>query len=371
MKLTSDANSTLITVLRAAGRAGVAACIWGDPGTGKSSLIAALAAAEGVPCETVIGSLREPSDFAGLPVVTDGGVSMEPPAWAKRLHEAGRGVVFLDELSTAAPAVQAAMLGVVLERVVGDLALPREVWVIAAANPPERAADGWDLAPPLANRLLHIDFAPAADGWIEGMTAGFTVPTAARVHEPDKSRTAVSRAQVASFIRVRPDLLDGYPTNDSDTGRAWPSRRTWTMAADLLALLPDGDADAALLATSGLVGVGAATEFLTWRRESDLPDPAAVIADPGAVTWSELDPSRTWAVLAGVVGYSTGLGTVEGWRRAWGPLAAAAADNRADVAAACARTLLTARPASASVPKIAREFVPALTAAGLMNGERA
>lgn len=67
---------------------------------------------------------------------------------AKRLHEAGAGYLFLDELSTAPPAVQAAMLGVALERRVGDLVLPRAVQVVAAANPPERAADGWDLSPP-------------------------------------------------------------------------------------------------------------------------------------------------------------------------------------------------------------------------------
>jgi len=38
-----------------------------------------------VPCETQIGSLREPSNFAGLPVVTDDCVRLEPPSWAKRL----------------------------------------------------------------------------------------------------------------------------------------------------------------------------------------------------------------------------------------------------------------------------------------------
>ena len=78
-------STALVTVLRAAGRAGVAVCLWGDPGIGKSALIHAAAEADGVPCETVIGSLREPSDFAGLPVVTDDGVRLEPPAWAKRL----------------------------------------------------------------------------------------------------------------------------------------------------------------------------------------------------------------------------------------------------------------------------------------------
>src|SRR6266446_10761018 len=107
-------STTLVTVLRAAGRAGVAVCLCGDPGTGKSSLIQAAAAADGVPCETVIGSLREPSDFAGLPVVSDDGVRLEPPAWAKRLHAAQSGYLFLDELSTAPPTVQSAMLGVAL-----------------------------------------------------------------------------------------------------------------------------------------------------------------------------------------------------------------------------------------------------------------
>ena len=95
---------TMLAVIEAAGRAGIAVCLWGDPGTGKSSLIRALAAQQGMPCETVIGSLREPSDFAGLPVVTDTGVRFEAPTWAKRLHQAeDGGYLFLDELSTATP----------------------------------------------------------------------------------------------------------------------------------------------------------------------------------------------------------------------------------------------------------------------------
>src|SRR5262245_62386462 len=100
----------------------------------------------GWPCEVVIASIREPSDFAGLPVVVaDGGVRFAPPRWARRLHGAGRGVLFLDEISTAPPAVQAALLRVVLERVVGDLELPAAVAVVAAANPPE--AGGRRLGP--------------------------------------------------------------------------------------------------------------------------------------------------------------------------------------------------------------------------------
>src|SRR5438477_2367262 len=278
----------LVTVPRTAGRAGVAVCLWGAPGIAKSALIQAAAAADGVPCETVIGSLREPSDLAGLPVVTDEGVRLEPPAWAKRLHEAGAGYLFLDELSTAPPAVQAAMLGVALERRVGDLVLPRAVQVVAAANPPERAADGWDLSPPLANRFLHIAYTPEVDGWIDGMTAGFSLPAVGHVAQPSRERTAIARANVAAFIRTRPNLLDAFPTNPSASGRAWPSRRTWTMIADVVALLADDDHDAAYLAACGLVGEGAAVEYLTWRREADLPDPADVVADPHVVHWQSL-----------------------------------------------------------------------------------
>ena len=102
-----------------------------------------LGEALGWPTEVVIGSIREPSDFAGLPVVIDGAVQMAPPLWARQLADARQALLFLDELTTAPPAVQAAMLRVVLERVVGDLVLPEGIRV-AAANPPEEAADGWE-----------------------------------------------------------------------------------------------------------------------------------------------------------------------------------------------------------------------------------
>ena len=92
-----------------------------------------------------------------------------------------------------------------------------------------------------------------------------------------------------------------------------------------------------------------------------------MVADPRCVAWTSLDPSRTWAILAGVVGYSTGRGTIEAWREAWGPLAVAAEMGKGDVAAACARTLLMARPANARPPHEARAFIGVLRDAGLLN----
>lgn len=92
--------ATTVTVIDAAARAGVAVLLWSDPGTGKSSVVRALAAADQVPVETLIGSQREPVDIAGWPVVVDGSVqTVALPDWAKTLVDAGGGYLLLDELT--------------------------------------------------------------------------------------------------------------------------------------------------------------------------------------------------------------------------------------------------------------------------------
>ncbi|WP_150254632.1 VWA-like domain-containing protein [Nocardiopsis deserti] len=128
-------HSAVRTALALAVRADLPVLLWGAPGTGKTSAVAALGRALELPVEVVVGSVREPSDFSGLPVVRDDGTWFAPPRWAERLAARGLGLLFLDELTTAPPAVQAAMLRVVLERAVGDLDLPEGVRVVAAANP--------------------------------------------------------------------------------------------------------------------------------------------------------------------------------------------------------------------------------------------
>lgn len=359
----------VVTVLRAAGRAGVAVLLWGAPGIGKTSLLQAVADTEGVPMETVIASLREPADFAGLPVVTESGVALAAPAWANRLVQAEDGFLLLDEITTAPPAVQAASLRVVHERVVGEVTLPRGIRIVAAANPPENAADGWDLAAPLANRFLHIDHAPATDTWLEGMTTGFRAPTSGRVLDYNPLARAAARAEVASFIRTRPQLLHALPTDDAASGRAWPSNRTWTMLADVIAFLDPGDTPANLLAATGLVGEGAGTEFIAWRAMNDLPDPADVLADPASVPWADLEPSRAWATLTAVTAHATADGTKAGWLSAWAPLATAASAGLQDVAAANARALLKSRPTNTNPPASAKAFLAILSDAGLIPQE--
>jgi hypothetical protein len=356
--------ATTVTVIDACGRTHVPVLLLSDPGMGKSSLVRGIAATEGVLCETVLGSIREPADVAGLPIIGEGGAVLDPPAWAKRLAEAGAGYLFLDELTACPPAVQAAMLAVALDRTVGDLRLPGGVRVVAGANPPDRAADGWEISPPLANRFCHVNYSPSVDEWLDGMTTGWAAPPASRAIGTDPARTAALVATVTGFVRTRPDLLHVFPGSAAATGGPWPSRRVWSMLAHALAHVRDDDHAAIQGVTFGLVGEGVGVEYLTWRQQADLPDPAAVVADPSIVAWGDR-PDRVWAVLSGVVGWAAARGTTEAWKEAWGPLLAAAEHGAPDVAAAAARTLGRARPARASIPAAVRRFQPILVAAGL------
>src|SRR5262249_54880181 len=94
--------------------------VWGPPGAGKTATIRAWAERRKLRCWTVVASLREPADFGGLPIADLDGreadgcgasprVSFAPPRFAVEAAGEG-GVIFLDELTTAPPAVQAALL---------------------------------------------------------------------------------------------------------------------------------------------------------------------------------------------------------------------------------------------------------------------
>ncbi|SIJ22543.1 ATPase [Mycobacteroides abscessus subsp. abscessus] len=358
--------ATAVTVMDAAARAGVPALLWGDPGCGKSSVVRALAEADQVPIEIVIGSQREPVDIAGWPVVVDGSVqTLALPDWAKTLVDAAGGFLLLDELTTCSQSVQAAMLTVALDRMVGRTRLPDAVRIVAAANPPERSAGGIDLAPPMANRFLHIAFEPTVDDWLTGMRAGFKTLPASRAVSADELRVAEEMGAVCSFIETRPLLLDAYPDTDEAAGRAYPSRRSWHALARVMAYLRADDAPALATAAMGMVGDGAGSEYVEWRASMDLPAVVDVIADPSIVDWGGARPDQVWAVLSGVVSWASAKGTKAAWMSAWGPLVAAATSGAPDVAGAAARALGIAMPAGAKVPAAARKFTDVMIAAGL------
>ena len=285
----------------------IPAVLWGPPGIGKTDRINQEAARREWPIETVIAAIRQPDDFAGLPWIREDGVVMVPPNWGKRLTNAnGPSILFLDEISCAAPATQGALLRVVLERTVGDLQLPDSVRVVAAANPPEEAAGGWDLTKPLANRLLHITWTPPT-----------TAEWSRWAMSPEANLVPHGASRVAAFLSRRPELLLQVPDSDTEGGQAWPSPRSWAMVAQLI---DHGNINRETLlgVVTGCVGDGPAIEFADFDRDaSQLPDPEDLLADPSAWKPDLKRLDLLFASLHAVVAVVVSNLTPDRWDAAW------------------------------------------------------
>lgn len=365
--LMSKQDDSVLEALSLSVAARIPVLLWGPPGTGKSSAVAAMCKTLDIPHEVVIASIREPSDFSGLPVIDGDDVRFAPPRWARRLAEAGTGVLFLDEISTAPPAVQAALLRVVLERVVGDLALPENIAIVAAANPPDQAADGWDLSAPLANRFCHLDWQTDPAAVATGLVAGFRSPDVPALPDGWETQVPLTAALVGGFLGVRRSLVIAPPTERALAGRAWPSPRTWEMVSRLLAAAQAVDAsmEAQRNLVIGSVGDGAGLEFLTWLQELDLPDPESALRNPDDVEFPDRG-DRLYAALSALAGAVAANPTPERWIAGWKVLERAAG-NAPDVGAMAARILAQVRPKGMSAPPEAAIFVPIMKAAGLLE----
>ncbi|MFF4315201.1 AAA family ATPase [Streptomyces sp. 900105755] len=353
---TEPRPDTQLEALTLAVAADLPVLLWGEPGIGKSAALNRLAEALDLPLTTVIASVHEPSDFSGLPVVGDDpavqGVPMAPPDWAVRLVQAGRGLLFLDELSTAPPAVQAALLRLVLERRVGALRLPPGVRIVAAANPRSSAADGWELSPPLANRFVHLQWAHDHEVVVRGL--GGTWPRAALPRlDPDRLPAAVdfARRAVCGLLATRPTLVHRLPSGEMRRGGAWPSPRSWDMTLRLVAFAhaAGSSRDVLSLLVRGTVGDGPGLELLASVDRMELPDPETLLADPAVADLPERGDLRQ-AVLDGVVAAVRERPDRARWDAAWALLVRALDTGAPDLVVVPATTLASLRRDDWDVP---------------------
>jgi hypothetical protein len=256
---------------------------------------------------------------------------------------------------------------VVLERTVGDLTLPQQVSVVAAANPADQAADGWELSPPLANRFCHLEWPVDARTVAEGFSSGWRTPLPPALRAGWEQRIPVARSWIAGFLTVRPTLALAVPEEAAGAGRAWPSPRTWDMAARLQSAAESAGAGelAASLLVRGCVGAGPGVEYLTWLAEADLPDPERVLADPESFVLPERG-DRAYAALSSVAAAVAADPSGERWQRGWRAFGRAA-QAAPDVAAAAERTLARCRPPGAAIPDEVKGFTGLLREAGLLQ----
>lgn len=274
--------------------------LWGPPGIGKTSWLEALGKAMGAEVFTVIGSTKDPADIGGVMTTTG---RLIPPAWASDILERSKkglkSVLFLDEFSSMTPLVQAAMLRVVRDKVAGETNFDptgKYVHVVCAANKPEQGAGSIDLPPPAANRLIHLDWpTPNPLTWGLGIITGkWPVPKLDVLGEGWKKSSAMRRAKddIISFVEKRREFMMRMPVTEKAAGEAWPSPRSWEMAAEALGAAyyvgnynpKEKTWDNALVQyklVAGAVGDDVAGEFFIYRnKKRDLPSPEKILKDP-------------------------------------------------------------------------------------------
>lgn len=286
MTMTTTSSSNQLALLNVFIEAGCPIVLWGEPGTAKSAIIESVARRLERLCEAVIASLREPADFGGLPVIVADGVRLVAPAWAKRLAASQRGLLFLDEANLAALATEGAMMRVVNDRIVGEETLGSHVSIVMACNPPECSAGGRDMSAPFANRGGHVEWQPPVEDWVTGMLGNFPDVEARIAPEGWEERIPEMQAIIAAYIQKKPDALHRLP-QAGEAVRAWPSRRSWTNTARVLACAAslgyDVRSSLAASVVAALVGAGAAQGFVTWLHTQDLVDPEEALTSPTTI----------------------------------------------------------------------------------------
>ena len=353
----------------------------GMPGVAKTQLNYAFARAVQRPMYTLIGSLRDPGDIGGYPNVhkiqtkSNGELvymALVPPKYAVDCFDGRDWIIFIDELTTCPPAVQAALLRVIAEKVVGDIHLPRNTWILSAANPPDQAAAGMELEAPMSNRLVHLQWQIDWESWEEGMMnrLSFPVPKFPLLPATWMDKFPEVSGMVVAFRNHRPTMFADFPNDRSKQGGPWPSPRSWTHAAQCMAAARSVNASKGveLDLVTGCVGESVAAEFYNWLESLDLPDPESLIIaarkeleGKGKMKYAHPDrPDKVIAMLSAVNSRVIDNLTAERWEAGMLVLEKAA-EHSPDVAVACAKPIATRQPAGAKItPAFVRNMFPIL-----------
>jgi hypothetical protein len=240
-----------------------ACLIWSPPGLGKSQITFQLARELEMDLRDVRAAYYDPTDLKGVPDISGEVTIWKTPAF---WPQAGRGILFLDEILQAPPSVQAACLQLTLDRRLGDYILPPEWAIIGATNRMEDRAGTNRMITPLLNRFIHLDLDVDSDA------------------SGDWHRWAIETEiapEVRAFLRYRPAALFDFDPKSGE--RAFATPRTWEFVSEIwkrVSAATNKNA-VALPLLAGTVGPGRAAEFLAYTEYyAQLPDPLQVLQSP-------------------------------------------------------------------------------------------
>jgi hypothetical protein len=241
--------------------------LWGPPGIGKSEVVVEVANDLGGYVIDLRMAQMEPTDIRGIPFFNKDLGKMD---WASPVDLPDEEfaskypivVLFLDEMNSAPPAVQAAGYQLILNRRVGKYHLPDNVVIIAAGNRDSDKGVTYRMPMPLANRFLHLE-----------MRADFTSWQVWAVNNN------IHKDVVGYLSFAKQDL---YGFDSKSASRAFPTPRSWVFVSQLLDD-ESVDTDTLFNLVAGAVGEGLAVKFMAHRKISGrMPEPSAILS--GKVT---------------------------------------------------------------------------------------
>ena len=257
------------------------AMLWGPPGVGKSQMVAQVAAKHRAPVIDIRLSQMEPSDLRGIPFRSDDSVEWAVPSMLPNAERHGeKGILFLDEITSAPPSVSAAAYQLILDRKLGNYEVPDGWAIFAAGNRQGDRGVTYTMPAPLANRFSHYDVDVNLDDWVAWAWDN-------NINE-----------RVIAFLRFRPDLL--FDFDPSHNPVAFPSPRSWEFAHNALHKFEDHP-ELFLGALQACVGPAAGVELNAFIDSMEhMPDLDAIIAGENVATPKEID--LQYAVAAALVG---------------------------------------------------------------------
>ena len=237
--------------------------LWGPPGIGKSDVVTEIAHEMGGAIIDLRMAQMEPTDIRGIPYFNkdNGKMDWAPPVELPDEEFASQYpivVLFLDEMNSASPAVQAAGYQLILNRRVGKYHLPDNVVIVAAGNRDSDKGVTYRMPMPLANRFIHLEMKPDFASWQNWAV--------------DKK---IHKDVVGYLSFAKQDL---YDFDSKSSSRAFATPRTWCFVSDLL-VDDDMDTDTQFNLISGAIGEGLAVKFAAHRRLSGrMPQPSDILS---------------------------------------------------------------------------------------------
>ena len=245
--------------------------LWGPPGIGKSEMVQEITDDLGGLMIDLRMAQMEPTDLRGIPFFNkdNGKMDWAPPIDLPDEELASQYpivVLFLDEMNSAAPSVQAAGYQLILNRAIGRYKLPKNVVIVAAGNRESDKGVTYRMPMPLANRFIHIEMRPDFASW----------QTWAVKHEIHKD--------VVGYLAFARQHL--YDFDAKSASRSFATPRSWVFVSQLLED-PTIDDDTLFTLVAGAVGSGLAAGFITHRSfVGKMPEPLDILE--GRVTTLEV-----------------------------------------------------------------------------------